>query len=29
LRRSLQRQFKFHEVLIVPEGRELKLLTIR
>ena len=29
LRRSLQRQFKFREVLIVPEGRELKLLTIR
>ena len=29
LRRHLQRDFKFHEVLIVPEGRELRLLTIR
>jgi hypothetical protein len=29
LRKSLQRQFKFREVLIVPEGQGLKLLTIR
>ena len=29
LRRNLQRDFKFHEVLIVHEGQGLKLLTIR
>ncbi len=29
LRRHLQRDFKFHEVLIVPEDGGLKLLTIR